>query len=81
MDRRQKTDSQSNRGDPEAVDGARFEGDKTDRIDGVVELDPSVRIGQVPLMAKPASMTAARNVSQPVLVVPSPTLLSVCLKA
>ena len=30
----------------------------------------SVRIGQVPLMAKPASMTAARKVSQPVLVVP-----------
>jgi hypothetical protein len=35
----------------------------------------SVRIGQVPLMAKPASMTAARKVSQPVLVVPSAVAL------
>jgi hypothetical protein len=41
----------------------------------------SVRIGQVPLMAKPASITAARKVSQPVLVVPSPPSLSDCLKA
>ncbi len=35
-----------------------------------------VRIGQVPLMAKPASITAARKVSQPVLVVPSSPSLS-----
>jgi hypothetical protein len=40
-----------------------------------------VRIGQVPLMAKPASMTAARNVSHPVLAVPSMLSLSACLKA
>ena len=31
----------------------------------------SVRIGQVPLMAKPARITASRKVSQPVLAVPS----------
>ena len=31
----------------------------------------SVRIGQVPLIAKPARITASRNVSQPVLAVPS----------
>jgi hypothetical protein len=37
----------------------------------IMRLLSSVRIGQVPLMAKPASMTAARKVSQPVLVVPS----------
>ena len=30
----------------------------------------SVRIGQVPLMAKPARITASRKVSQPVLAVP-----------
>ena len=41
----------------------------------------SVRIGQVPLMAKPASMTAAKKVSQPVFVVPSAPSLSACLKA
>ena len=31
----------------------------------------SVRIGQVPLMAKPARITASRKVSQPVLAVPA----------
>jgi hypothetical protein len=47
----------------------------------IMRLPFSVRIGQVPLMAKPASMTAARKVSHPVLVVPSPPSLSACLKA
>jgi hypothetical protein len=42
---------------------------------------PSVRIGQVPLMAKPARMTASRKVSQPVLAVPSALSFSDCLKA
>jgi hypothetical protein len=37
----------------------------------IMRLPSSVRIGQVPLWRKPASMTAARKVSQPVLVVPS----------
>ena len=46
-----------------------------------IRLLSSVRIGQVPLMAKPASMTAARKVSQPVLVVPSSSSFSACLKA
>ena len=41
----------------------------------------SVRIGQVPLMAKPARITASRKVSQPVLAVPSSPSLSDCLKA
>jgi hypothetical protein len=41
----------------------------------------SVRIGQVPLMSKPASMTAAKKVSHPVLAVPSVPLLSDCLNA
>ena len=41
----------------------------------------SVRTGQVPLIAKPASITAPRKVSHPVLVVPSPPALSDCLKA
>ena len=31
----------------------------------------SVRIGQVPVIAKPARITASRKVSQPVLAVPS----------
>jgi hypothetical protein len=47
----------------------------------IMRLLSSVRIGQVPLMAKPASITAARKVSQPVLVVPSSSSLSACLKA
>lgn len=42
---------------------------------------PSVRIGQVPLMAKPARMTASKKVSQPVLAIPSLSSLSDCLKA
>ena len=41
----------------------------------------SVRIGQVPVMAKPASNTACKKVSQPVLEVPDPLLVSLCLKA
>jgi hypothetical protein len=41
----------------------------------------SVRIGQVPLTAKPARITASRNVSQPVLAVPASVSLSDCLKA
>ena len=36
-----------------------------------MRLPSSVRIGQVPLMANPARITASRNVSQPVLAVPS----------
>jgi hypothetical protein len=47
----------------------------------IVRLPSSVRIGQVPLMAKLASMTAARKVSPPVFVVPSAPSLSDCLKA
>ena len=47
----------------------------------IMRLSNSVRIGQVPEMAKPASITAARKVSQPVLVVPSVPPLSDCLKA
>ena len=41
----------------------------------------SVRIGHVPLIAKPARITASRKVSQPVLAVPSSPALSDCLKA
>jgi hypothetical protein len=41
----------------------------------------SVRMGQVPVMAKPALMTASRNVSHPVLDVPSAPSFSDCLKA
>ena len=41
----------------------------------------SVRIGQVPVMAKPARITASRKVSQPVLAVPSAPSVSDCLKA
>ena len=41
----------------------------------------SVRIGQVPVMAKPASNTACRNVSQPVLEVPASSEVSLCLNA
>ena len=36
----------------------------------IMRLLSSVRIGQVPLMAKPARITASRKVSQPVLAVP-----------
>ena len=41
----------------------------------------SVRIGQVPVMEKPDSITAARKVSQPVLAMPVSPLVSDCLKA
>jgi len=41
----------------------------------------SVRIGQVPVMAKPARITASRKVSQPVLEVPSVLSVSACLNA
>jgi len=41
----------------------------------------SVRIGQVPVIAKPAWMTASRKVSQPVLAVPASLSFSDCLKA
>src|SRR5438552_4118735 len=41
----------------------------------------SVRIGQVPLIAKPARVTASRNVSQPVLAVPSSSSVSAWRKA
>ena len=41
----------------------------------------SVRIGQVPVRAKPARITASRKVSQPVLDVPVSLSLSDCLKA
>ena len=47
----------------------------------IMRLLSSVRIGQVPLIAKPARITASRNVSQPVLAVPSSPSLSDCLKA
>ncbi len=38
--------------------------------DPIIRLPSSVRIGHVPLMAKPARITASRNVSQPVEIVP-----------
>jgi hypothetical protein len=41
----------------------------------------SVRIGQVPVIAKPARITASRKVSHPVLAVPSSSSLSDCLNA
>ena len=41
----------------------------------------SVRIGHVPVTEKPASITASRKVSQPVLEVPSSPFFSDCLKA
>jgi len=41
----------------------------------------SVRIGQVPLMAKPARITASRKVAQPVDDVASLASVSDCLKA
>src|SRR5438093_86823 len=41
----------------------------------------SVRIGQVPVSANPARITASRNVSQPVLAVPASVSVSDCLKA
>ena len=40
----------------------------------------SVRTGQVPVTEKPAPITAARKVSQPVLEVPE-SMVSDCLKA
>ena len=40
----------------------------------------SVRIGQVPVTEKPASITASRKVSQPVLEVPASPFFSDCLK-
>ena len=46
-----------------------------------MRLASSVRIGQVPLVAKPARITASRKVSQPVLAEPSSLSLSDCLKA
>ena len=47
----------------------------------IMPVASSVRIGQVPLIAKPARITASRKVSQPVLAVPSSPSLSDCLKA
>ena len=47
----------------------------------VMRRSSSVRIGQVPLMAKPAWITAPRKVSQPVEVVPLSPFFSDCLKA
>ena len=47
----------------------------------IMRLLSSVRIGHVPLRAKPARITASRNVSQPVLDVPDSPLVSDCLKA
>ena len=47
----------------------------------IMRLPSSVRIGQVPVMAKPARITASRKVSQPVLEVPASPLVSACLKA
>ena len=46
-----------------------------------MRLPNSVRIGQVPVVAKPARTVASRNVSQPVLAVPSAPSFSACLKA
>ena len=47
----------------------------------IMRPEPSVRIGHVPLMANPASMSAAKNVAQPVFVVPSSPSLSDSLNA
>ena len=41
----------------------------------------SVRIGHVPVIAKPERITASRNVSQPVLTIPLLPFVSDCLKA
>ena len=41
----------------------------------------SVRIGQVPVIAKPDRITASRNVSHPVLTTPVLPLVSDCLNA
>jgi hypothetical protein len=50
-------------------------------VSAVILLARSVRIGQVPLTTKPARITASRNVSQPVLEVPSSGPVSACLNA
>ena len=46
-----------------------------------VRLAISVRIGQVPVMLKPARMMAESMVSQPVEAVASSSSVSLCLKA
>ena len=46
-----------------------------------IRFPSSVRIGQVPVSAKPARITASRNVSHPVLDVPASPLVSLCLNA
>ena len=43
--------------------------------------EPSVRIGNVPVIENPERITASRNVSQPVLEIPFFPLRSDCLKA
>ena len=47
----------------------------------IMRLPSSVRMGQVPVRAKPACNTASRNVTQPVLWVPLSSCVSLCLKA
>ena len=47
----------------------------------IIRLPSSVRMGHVPVTAKPARITASRKVSQPVLEVPASPLVSDCLKA
>ena len=51
------------------------------RYRSIIRPSASVRIGQVPVTEKPASITASRKVSQPVLEVPSSPFFSDCLKA
>ena len=68
------------------IDGARAADEDDAGGEGIgahprCRLSRSVRIGHVPVTAKPARITASRNVSQPVLAVPVSLSLSDCLKA
>ena len=47
----------------------------------IIRFPSSVRMGHVPLTAKPDRITASRNVSQPVLTIPVLPFVSDCLKA
>ena len=47
----------------------------------IIRLASSVRIGQVPVIPKPALIKASRNVSHPVLETPRSFRLSDCLNA
>ncbi len=46
-----------------------------------IRFESSVRSGQVPVIEKPAPITASRKVSQPVRTVPPSLFVSACLKA